>query len=50
MMNQVFQSAVGVDLGGTKLLLRYRDHILRFDTGPEFGAADLTAILKNFIG
>lgn len=50
MMNQVFHSAVGVDLGGTKLLLRYRDHILRFETGPNFGAADLTEILKNFVG
>ncbi|MBH0310982.1 ROK family protein [Alcaligenes faecalis] len=49
MMNQIFQSAVGVDLGGTKLLLRYRDHSLRFETGPDFGAADLTEILKNFI-
>lgn len=49
MVNQVFQSAVGVDLGGTKLLLRYRDHTQRFETGPDFGAADLTEILKNFI-
>lgn len=49
MANQVFQSAVGVDLGGTKLLLRYRDHTLRFDTGPAFGAAHLTKILKDFI-
>lgn len=50
MVNQVFQSAVGVDLGGSKLLLRYRDHTQRFETGPDFGAADLTDILKNFIG
>ncbi|MCX5564839.1 ROK family protein [Alcaligenes phenolicus] len=50
MMNQVFQSAVGVDLGGTKLLLRYRDHVLRFETGPDFGAANLRDILKDFIG
>ncbi|WP_289535447.1 ROK family protein [Pseudomonas sp. SO81] len=44
-----FQSAVGVDLGGTKLLIRYRDHSFRFDTGPMFGAADLTKILNSFI-
>ena len=50
MVNQIFQSAVGVDLGGTKLLLRYRDHTQRCETGPDFGAADLTDILKNFIG
>lgn len=49
MTTQVFQSAVGVDLGGTKLLLRYRDHTLRFDTGPAFGTAELTEILKDFI-
>ena len=49
MVSHIFQSAVGVDLGGTKLLLRYRDHILRFATGPDFGAADLTEILKNFV-
>lgn len=49
MTSQVFRSAVGVDLGGTKLLLRYRDHTLRFGTGPAFGAADLTEILKDFI-
>ena len=50
MVNQIFQSAVGVDLGGTKLLLRYRDHTQRCETGPDFSAADLTEILKNFIG
>lgn len=49
MATHIFQSAVGVDLGGTKLLLRYRDHTLRCDTGPAFGAADLTGILKDFI-
>lgn len=49
MTSQVFRSALGVDLGGTKLLLRYQDHALRFDTGPAFGAADLTEILKDFI-
>lgn len=50
MGSQVFQSAVGVDLGGTKLLLRHRQHILRFETGPDFGAADFTEILRNFTG
>lgn len=50
MGNQIFQSAVGVDLGGTKLLLRYRDHTQRFETGPDFGATDLTEILRSFVG
>lgn len=45
----VFDTAAGVDLGGSKLLLRYRDRWLRHATGPGFGAAELTAVLRRFL-
>lgn len=44
-----FDAAVGVDLGGSKLLIRYREHWLRRDTGPGFGAAELDAALQRFL-
>ena len=40
---------VGVDIGGTKLLIRYREHSLRHPTGSGFSAAALTAILHDFL-
>lgn len=49
MTTHACQSAIGVDLGGTKLLLRYRDHTLRFDTGHAFGADDFTRILTEYV-
>ncbi len=49
MTDTVFDEALGVDLGGSKLLLRYRDQWLRFDTGAGFDAGDLTHILRQFI-
>lgn len=45
----VFESAMGIDLGGTKLLLRYRDQWVRMETGADFGAPRLTEILCQFI-
>lgn len=44
-----FDTAAGVDLGGTKLLVRYRDQWLRQDTGPGFGAAQLSTVLQRFL-
>lgn len=45
----VFDAAVGVDLGGSKLLIRHRDRWLRCSTGPGFGGAELTAHLLRFL-
>ena len=45
----IFDSAMGVDLGGTKLLIRYRDQWVRINTGVNFGASQLTEILCKFI-
>lgn len=45
----VFDTAAGVDLGGSKLLLRYRGRWLRHATGPGFGAPELTAVLRRFL-
>jgi transposase InsO family protein len=45
----VFESAMGIDLSGTKLLLRYRDQWVRMETGADFGAPRLTEILCQFI-
>ena len=45
----VFETAVGVDLGGSKLLIRYRDRWLRCATGRGFGGAELTAQLLRFL-
>lgn len=42
-------AVIGIDVGGTKLLLRYRDTCLRHATGPGFGGADLTAVVRAFI-
>ena len=45
----IFETAVGVDLGGSKLLVRYRDRWLRQETGPGFDGEALTAILRRFL-
>lgn len=45
----IFAEVAGVDLGGTKLLIRYRDRCLRCDTGIGFGAAELTGVLQRFL-
>lgn len=47
--DDIFDTALGVDLGGSKLLLRYRGSWLRRDTGPGFGGAELSAILRDFL-
>lgn len=49
MHDPTFDTAAGVDLGGSKLLIRYRDQWLRHDTGPGFGAAELDAVLQRFL-
>lgn len=46
----IFATVAGVDLGGTKLLIRYRDRWLRHDTGADFGAGELTCLLQRFLG
>lgn len=48
-MHYRFGESVGVDIGGTKLLIRYREHSLRHATGAGFGAAALSAILRDFL-
>lgn len=45
----IFDTVAGVDLGGSKLLLRYRDRWLRQETGPGFGAVELTGVLRRFL-
>ncbi|WP_409266592.1 ROK family protein [Massilia sp. BHUDP2] len=45
----IFDTIAGVDLGGTKLLIRYRDRWLRRDTGMGFGAAELSDVLQRFL-
>ena len=45
----MLESAIGVDLGGTKALLVSGAHSLRFDTGPSFSVADFAAKLDAFI-
>lgn len=45
----LFSTIAGVDLGGTKLLIRYRDRWLRRETGTAFGAAQLTGLLQRFL-
>jgi len=45
----MLESAIGVDLGGTKALLVSGPHSLRFDTGPSFSVADFAAKLDAFI-
>jgi len=46
---EMLESAVGVDLGGTKALLLAGTHAMRFDTGPSFSPRDFAAILDSFI-
>ena len=43
------ESAVGVDLGGTKALFVSGPHAMRFDTGPSFTPEDFAALLESFI-
>jgi predicted NBD/HSP70 family sugar kinase len=43
------ESAIGVDLGGTKALFVSGAHSLRSDTGPSFSAADFAAMLDAFL-
>ena len=45
----MLESAIGVDLGGTKALLVSGPHSLRFDTGSSFSVADFAAMLDAFI-
>jgi predicted NBD/HSP70 family sugar kinase len=45
----MLESAVGVDLGGTKALFVSAAHSLRFDTGPSFSCADFAAMLESFM-
>ena len=45
----MLESAVGVDLGGTKALFVAGPHAMRFDTGPAFSPADFAATLASFI-
>ena len=44
----MLESAIGVDLGGTKALFVSGTHSLRFDTGPAFSSADFAAMLDAF--
>ena len=39
----MLESAIGVDLGGTKALFVSAAHSLRFDTGPSFSGAEFAA-------
>ena len=45
----MLESAIGVDLGGTKALFVSGTHSLRFDTGPAFSSADFAAMLDAFM-
>jgi predicted NBD/HSP70 family sugar kinase len=45
----VLESAIGVDLGGTKALFVSGPHAMRFDTGPAFSPDDFAAMLASFI-
>jgi predicted NBD/HSP70 family sugar kinase len=45
----MLESAIGVDLGGTKALFVSAAHSLRFDTGPSFSGADFAAMLESFM-
>jgi glucokinase len=45
----MLESAIGVDLGGTKALFVSGLHSQRFDTGASFSAADFAALLDAFI-
>jgi predicted NBD/HSP70 family sugar kinase len=45
----MLESAIGVDLGGTKALFVSGAHAIRFDTGPAFSPEDFTAMLDSFI-
>jgi len=42
------ESAIGVDLGGTKALFVSGVHALRFDTGPSFSVTDFAKMLDAF--
>jgi predicted NBD/HSP70 family sugar kinase len=44
----MLESAIGVDLGGTKALFVSAAHSLRFGTGPSFSGADFAAMLDSF--
>jgi glucokinase len=41
--------SIGIDLGGTKVLLRSGEYEERFNTGPAFSPQDLLQSLKSFI-
>jgi predicted NBD/HSP70 family sugar kinase len=41
---------MGVDLGGTKLLMICGDEMQRVETGPDFSPEDLEASIREFIG
>lgn len=41
---------MGVDLGGTKLLMICGEHVQRVETGPDFSPEDLEASIREFIG
>jgi predicted NBD/HSP70 family sugar kinase len=45
----VLQQSVGVDLGGTKLLMVCGDEMHRVRTGPGFSPQDLEACIREFI-
>jgi predicted NBD/HSP70 family sugar kinase len=45
----MLESAIGVDLGGTKALFVSGAHAMRFDTGPAFSPQDFAAMLDSFI-
>ena len=45
----MLESAIGVDLGGTKALFVSGPHSLRFDTGPSLSIADFAAMLDAFM-
>jgi predicted NBD/HSP70 family sugar kinase len=45
----MLESAIGVDLGGTKALFVSGPHSLRFDTGPSLSVADFAAMLDAFM-
>lgn len=44
-----FEHTLGADLGGSKLLLCYRDQRLTLPTGPGFDAAALEVALRRFV-
>lgn len=45
----MLESAIGVDLGGTKALFVSGAHAVRFDTGPSFSPEDFAAMLDSFV-